>query len=500
MTNRTRREKVTLQPTLVAARAREYLRPGGAWHGLPPLDLLADGPAVLDGTNGARLTAVAAGARVGAIATGLLRAGVKPGDVVSWQLPNGPDVVMLYRACWRIGAVAAPVHHRAGVAEVNAALAQVAPVLHIDRADAVEALAVDGGGSPLRRGGLDVDPSSVAVVQFTAGSTGLPKAVIHTHLTLAYKARSMVAVHGLTSSDVVLMPAPMAHVSGLLNGVLVPAAAGMTTVAMAAWDPGQALSLIETERVSFMVGPPTFFVGLHDETGFAPARVASLRLLSCGGAGVTPAFVESTASVFGCTVKRTYGSTEAPTVTTSYHGDPLDRTRDTDGRATGPVELKIAASDELWLRGPEVCQGYVSMQDTRSRFTQDGWLRTGDRATLQDGWLTITGRLSDVIIRGGENITAGEVEAILEAHPDVRQAIVVGDPDDRMGERVCAFVVVSPGVPFGLVEARAWFESRGVTRFKWPERVEILPDLPRLPAGKPDRARLRQLAAQSREP
>jgi cyclohexanecarboxylate-CoA ligase len=487
-------------PTLVAARAREYFRPGGAWHGFPSLDLLADGPAVLDGTNGTRLAAEAAGSRVGAVAAGLLGAGVRPGDAVTWQLPNGPDVVTLYRACWRIGAVAAPVHHRAGGAEADAALAQVTPVLHIDRADGVEALAIDGGGSPLRRGGLHVDPSSVAVVQFTAGSTGRPKAVIHTHLTLAYKARSMVAVHGLTPSDVVLMPAPMAHISGLLNGVLVPAAAGMTTVTMAAWDPGWALSLIGTERVSFMVGPPAFFVGMHEDTGFSPARVASIRLLSCGGAGVTPAFVESTASVFGCTVKRTYGSTEAPTVTTSYHGDPPDRARDTDGRATGPVELRIADHDELWLRGPEVCQGYVSLDDTRSRFTQDGWLRTGDRATLQDGWLTITGRLNDVIIRGGENIAAGEVEAILEAHPDVRQAVVVGDPDDRMGERVCAFVVMAPGVSFGLPEARAWFDARGVTRFKWPERVEIVPDLPLLPAGKPDRTRLRELAAQSRDP
>ncbi len=244
-----------------------------------------------------------------------------------------------------------------------------------------------------------------------------------------------------------------------------------------------------------MVGPPTFFIGMHDDTGFEPGRVSSLRILSCGGAGVTPAFVESTATVFGCTVKRTYGSTEAPTVTTSYADDPVNRARETDGRATGPVELRIAAGSELWLRGPEVCQGYASDEDTQSRFTDDGWLRTGDLASLDDGWLTITGRLSDVIIRGGENITASEVEAVLEAHPDVREAVAVGYPDDRLGERVCAFVVITPGARFGVPEVRTWFESRGVTRFKWPERVEILSDLPLLPAGKPDRARLRDLAA-----
>jgi cyclohexanecarboxylate-CoA ligase len=399
--------------------------------------------------------------------------------------------VELYRACWRIGAVAAPVHHRAGQAEVDAALAQVDPCIRVDGEDGVRALFVVGERSPVPPG-AHIDSSAVVVVLFTSGSTGRPKAVLHTHETLAYKARSMVRIHGLGANDVVLMPAPMAHISGLANGVLVPLVAGMTSITMSAWDPGLALSLIETEGVSFMVGPPTFFVSLRDHPDFDPARVASMRLLSCGGAGVTPAFVDSAAAVFRCTVKRTYGSTEAPTVTTSYAGDPPERARDTDGRATGDVELRLV-DDELWVRGPEVCVGYAS-EDDNERFTDDGWLRTGDLATLDDGWLTITGRMGDVIIRGGENIAAGEVEAVLEAHPDIRQAVAVGYPDEKMGERVCAFVVVPSGASFGLDEARAWFEVCGITRFKWPERVETLAELPVLAAGKPDRSALRELA------
>ena len=366
-------------------------------------------------------------------------------------------------------------------------------MLRVDGEHGVAALLSAGERSPVRRGEMRVDPSSLAVVLFTSGSTGRPKAVLHTHLTLAYKARSMVRIHGLGASDVVLMPAPMAHISGLANGVLVPVVAGMTTVTMAAWDPGEALSLMESERVSFMVGPPTFFVSLRDHPDFDPSRVASLRLVSCGGAGVTPAFVESTSLGFGCTVKRTYGSTEAPTVTTSYAGDPPDRARDTDGRATGDVELRLV-DDELWVRGPEVCQGYAS-EDDNHRFTADGWLRTGDLASLEDGWLTITGRMGDVIIRGGENIAAGEVESVLVAHPDVRDAVVVGYPDERMGERVCAFVVVSPGASLVLDDVRAWFDARGITRFKWPERIETVDELPLLASGKPDRVRLRDLAA-----
>jgi cyclohexanecarboxylate-CoA ligase len=463
---------------------------------LAPLDELTRELTLVDASSGDRLPPAALDARVGALAAGLRQAGVAGGDVVTWQLPNGPAVVTLYGACWRIGAIAAPIHHRAGPAEAGAAREQIQPVVHVDTEEDVAELMAAGERSPVPRAEVAVDPSSVAVVLFTAGSTARPKAVLHTHLTLGYKARLMSRIHGLRPSDVVLMPAPMAHISGLLNGVLVPGAAGMASISMAAWKPDQALSLIESEQVSFMVGPPTFFVSMRDEPSFAAGRVASIRLVSSGGTGVTPAFVESISSSFGCTVKRTYGSTEAPTVTTSYPGDPADRARDTDGRATGTVQLRLGDGGELWVRGPEVCQGYASPEDNQRAFTDDGWLRTGDLAALADGWLTITGRLADVIIRGGENISAADVAAVLEAHPEVRQAVAVGYPDERLGERVCAFVVVSPGASFGLDEARAWFQARGVTRFKWPERVETVPELPLLPAGKPDRARLQARAAE----
>src|SRR5439155_21329639 len=148
-------------------------------------------------------------------------------------------------------------------------------------------------------------------------------------------------------------------ISGLLNGVLLPGVAGMTSVLMGRWDPEQALALIAAERVSFMIGPPTFFVGLMGAVGFSSEAVSSIRLVSCGGAGVTPAFVAAATGRLDATVKRTYGSTEAPTVTTSYAGDPPDRARDTDGRPVGEVELKLAPDGELWLRGPELFVGYA---------------------------------------------------------------------------------------------------------------------------------------------
>src|SRR5205807_7281965 len=151
---------------------------------------------------------------------------------------------------------------------------------------------------------------------------------------------------------------------------------------------------------------------------------------------------------------------------------------------------------ELWVRGPELFAGYADAAQTAAVVAHGGWFRTGDLATIdRDGWLRIVGRLKDVIIRGGENISAAEVEAVLEAHPSVRQAVAVGEPDARFGERVVAFVVASPD--FDLDVCRQWFAAQGVTKFKTPERVVRLDALPMMAAGRPDRAALRRLADQS---
>src|SRR4051794_12173901 len=419
---------------------------------------------------------------VASVAGALLESGVSRGETVTWQSPNRPECIVAYRACWRVGARAAPVHHLAGPAEVERMLAG----LDAHRLD-LDALAE---GAPVAPGAIAREDDE-AVVLFTSGSSGAPKGVIHTQRGLAYKAQLMASVHGLRTDDAVLMPAPLAHVSGLLNGVLLPAFVPMKVVLMARWDPEEALRIIEDEHITFMIGPPTFFVSLMGTPGFTSERVASLRLVSSGGAGVTPAFVEEAARRLGCTVKRTYGSTEAPTVTTSHAGDDPVRARDTDGRPTGSIELRLdPATGELQVRGPELFSGYTNPEANAEAFTDDGWFRTGDIGSIDDdGWLTIVGRIKDIIIRGGENIAAAQVEAVLERHPSVRQAVAVGEPDERLGERVAAFVVTT--APFDLDACRAWFATEGVARYKTPERVIVLDELPLLPAGKPDRAALR---------
>ncbi len=534
------------------ARAGHYRRPGGPWD-VPTLDgILTDPPLSADAARGEhragmphdalvdgdiRLTAGELDELTACLAGGLRDLGVGRRDVVAWQLANGYEAVLLFRACWRLGAIAAPIHHQLGAAAATALVERLAPVVVLGGAALPlglhpGAVVVGGPSLPARRGKAAAgdhpavkhfarllaaepeltsaaQPADLAVVLFTAGSGGSPKGVLHTHRGLAGKALSMPAVHDLGPADTVLMPAPLAHISGLLNGVLVPGVAGMKAVLMPHWKPALALDLIERERVSFMIGPPTFFVGLQHDPSFSTRRVRSLRLLSVGGAGVSEAFVNETAATFGATVKRSYGSTEAPTVTTWTPGDDPAEAATTDGHATGDTEVKIVdrataaavesgREGEIVVRGPELFAGYLDEDQTRAAFAPGGWFRTGDLGVLDRfGRLRVTGRLGDVIIRGGENISTGQVEAVLEAHPAIRQAVVVGYPDEMMGERVAAVVVVGADGSFDLAVCRAWFTAQGAARFTTPERILVVDELPTLAAGKPDRVALRALAARS---
>jgi acyl-CoA synthetase (AMP-forming)/AMP-acid ligase II len=508
---------VPLRPTHRQIGSPRYRQPGGAWDG-PTLDELgatppdSGAPEVADSQH--RLDQGAVTRLVGAVAGGLRASGVRRGDTVAWQLPNCVESAVLFRACWRLGAVAVPIHHLVGSADVTRMLAAVDPKVAFTRAglpladwpgirwgvigeDDWEGLL---SAPPVPRGAAR--GSDLAVGLFTSGSTGEPKVVLHTHRALSYKARTLVAAHGLTAADTVLTPAPLSHISGLLSGLLIPAAAGMRAILMERWDPARAIDTVQRERVTFMAGPPTFFSSMAAAANFSHEATESMRLLSCGSMTVSPEFVAATAEAFGASVKRTYGSTEAPNVTTSTWGDPPERARETDGRAVGQVELRVVHPEaggqitagtpgELLVRGPEMFCGYADPAQTADSMTR-GWFRTGDLATLDDaGWLTIIGRLKQLIIRGGENIVPAEVERVLEAHPAIDQAVVVGYPDDRLGQRVAACVIAR--APFDLDECRAWFTARGIARFKTPERVVTVDRFPLLSLGKPDRLALAAL-------
>ena len=500
--------------------APRYRSPGGAWD-VPTLDQLLASPrqaaasAVVDGD--AVLDHAALDALASSVAGGLRALGVRHRDVVAWQLPNWWEAIVLFHACWRLGAVATPIHHQVGSAEVDRILGELDPAVllaaeGLPLADANGPQPVIGvrTGDPrfdtLLRGrpwiGGTARGADVAVILFTSGSTGNPKAVLHSHRGLAYKARSMASAHGLTPDDVALMPSPLAHISGLLNSVLVPGATGMPVVLMERWDPDRAADLAGRHRASFMIGPPTIFLSLMDVPGYR-RRVEHLRIVSCGAMGVTPEFIETAREGLGALVKRTYGSTEAPTVTTSAWWDPADKARDTDGHSVGGAAIRVVdpvtdrpvavgARGEVQVRGPELFVGYGDESQTREAVHR-GWFATGDLGVLDgDGWLTIGGRLKELIIRGGENIASAEVERVLEQHPGIRQAVVVGRPDDRFGERVVAFVVADREVD--VTACRRWFADQGVARFKTPEYVVHVDEVPVLGVGKPDRPELRRQA------
>jgi acyl-CoA synthetase (AMP-forming)/AMP-acid ligase II len=469
---------------------------------------VADSRRQLDDRSEARLVAVLAG--------GLRAFGVARGDAVAWQLPNCLEAHLLFRACWRLGAVAVPIHHLVGSSEVDRMLTAVDPNVVLSRrglpvaersgvhqaeigAPAWEALCA---APPVEAG--SARPSDLAAALFTSGSTGEPKVVLHSHRALSYKAITLAGAHGLTSTDTVLTPAPLSHISGLLSGILVPRATGMRVILMERWDPERAIEAVQRERVTFMGGPPTFFSTMAGAANFSREAVASMRLLSCGAMTVSPEFVSATAEAFGAFVKRTYGSTEAPNITTSTRSDPPERARETDGRAIGSVQLRVVDPEtrrqvaagqpgELLVRGPELFCGYADPAQTAAAMSR-GWYHTGDLATLDDaGWLSIIGRLRQLIIRGGENIVPAEVERVLETHPAIDQAVVVGYPDDRLGQRVAACVVAH--APFDLEECRAWFHASGIAVFKTPERVITVDRFPVLSLGKPDRNALAALVS-----
>jgi cyclohexanecarboxylate-CoA ligase len=488
-------------------------RAAGIWSDETLLDRLAsaDGGqlALVDGDQ--RVTIDELRTQSARVAAALVARGVQPGDVVCWQLPNWWDAVVLCWAIWRAGAIASPITPTLRAHEVGFITRQTnARMLIVPRefrgTDYVT-LARDAGYRGelrvLRAEALDAEPvadapadvDAVALVLWTSGTTSDPKGVLHTHQSLRVEADTIAAAHAITPGESLLLPMPITHVAGLTYGVLLPVTSGVTAVLMDTWEPRRALALLERERIAVMISTPVFMRTMIDDPTFAATDTSSVRLFSLGGAGVAPAMVREGAAAFGCWCKRTYGSTEYPTLTTGREGDTLEHDATTDGVLIGAGAARIAENGELLARGPEMFVGYLDAELDRDAFTADGWFRTGDLGRYDGTYLTIVDRLKDIIIRGGENISAQEVEAALVTHPDVAEAACVAVPDATMGERVCAFVIPRDGTAPELGSLRDHLLDLGFARFKLPERLELRPELPRTASGKIQKAPLREEVA-----
>jgi len=273
-------------------------------------------------------------------------------------------------------------------------------------------------------------------------------------------------------------------------------------VMMERWDADSAAALVEKLHVEQSGGAPFFLVSLLEAAERAGRDISSIRSFGLGGAAVTAHHVRL-AGEHGITAGRAYGSTEHSTASNYLLQDPLEIRATTDGRVLPgtvvrvvdeqDVEVSHGQDGEILLQGPEQFIGYLDPRHNADAFTHDGWFRTGDigRVTA-DGYLTITDRKKDLIIRGGENISSAEVEGVLLRHPDVLEAAVVGMPDPRYGERVCACVVMRPGTPLTIDTLVAHFAAAGYAKQKTPERLVVLDDLPRTPSGKVRKAALRE--------
>ncbi|HEV8439283.1 MAG TPA: AMP-binding protein [Methylomirabilota bacterium] len=496
-----------------------------------------DKPALVDGHG--RLGYAAVARLVERIAHGLQAHGVGPGSVISCQLPNWSECILLFLAAARLGAVVNPIPPTYRASELRFMLglldSQVAVIPEAFRGfrytemmtglraalpklehvfvargepgsgmspwSALTDTAWESreGRRPLEGG----DPNRVQEVIFTSGTTGEPKGVMHTPNTTLSTIHALIERLDFSERDVILMSSTVGHQTGFLYGYCASVLLGATAVWLDIWNAAEAARLIEAERVTFTMGATPF---LQDLT-YAPTchDLSSLRLFISAGASIPRQLVKDARARLGCAISAGWGMTENGLVTCNGLTDPDDKVFGTDGAPLDGMALRVVDANErdvpagvegdLLVTGSAQFVGYCKRPEfTSSAHSADGWFRTGDRATLDgDGYLAITGRSKDLIIRGGENIPVAEVENLLFAHPRVAAIAIVAMPDPRLQERACAFVVPKPGQIVTLPDLCTYLETQQVARQKFPERLEIVSEFPVTASGKVQKYRLRQL-------
>ena len=444
------------------------------------------------------------------LATGLRQRGVRAGDVIAFQLPNWVEAAATFWAATFLGAVVVPIVHFYGRKEVGHILATAAPKAFIT-AEEFGRMRFDPGLSadvpvvgvvgrdfddllaeePME-GVVGVDPAGPALIAFTSGTTRDPKGVVHSHQTLGFEIRQLSENHPHNPNGT-LMALPVGHFIGMLGGLLCPVLEGAPIHLSDAWDPSAVLALMQSDGVGFGGGPTYFVTSLLDHPEFTHEHLRYMPYLGLGGSAV-PVALTRRATDLGLVVTRSYGSTEHPSITGAKPDAPQGKRLFTDGNARPGVEIRLAADGEILSRGPDLCLGYLDPELSATAFDDDGWYHTGDIGVMDDdGYLTITDRKADVIIRGGENVSAIEVEETLLGMPEVAEAVVVGAPDARLGERVVAVLRIRPGQPMpDLDRVRDHFEAAGLARQKWPEGLREVDEYPRTASGKVQKYLVRQ--------
>lgn len=468
------------------------------------------------------------------LAGALQAQGLQAGDVVAFQTPNWHEAAFIDVACCLLGLVVCPIvtiyrdrevelilsDSRAKaifIAEnfrgydFSAMLARIAPdvpsLQHVWTVRGASGTGRDlrdliAGAAPLATA-PEVSPDAVKLVLYTSGTTGRPKAVLHSHNSLI-RATLMCAQHwGIRPGDTTLMPSPVTHVTGFSHGLEMPFYGGTRCVLMEKWDAAQAADTIDREQVVFTIGATPFLQELMDVAEAQQRTLPSLRLFPCGGAAVAPETIYRVPRVLpNCRAFRVYGSSEAPMITMGWcapgqeklaaetDGEIVDyevRVVDADGRPAAPGQ-----EGEICARGPALFLGYADDGHTTEAFDADGFFHTGDIGHVQDGAVVFTGRIKDLINRGGEKISAKEVEDLLHQHPAVQAAAVVAMPHARLGETVCAYVIARPGATVDAASIDALLDAASVARQKYPERYFFVDAFPSTASGKVKKDLLRK--------
>ncbi len=476
------------------------------------------------------------------VAHGLRAHGVEPGGVISCQLPNWSEFALVFLAASRLGAVVHPIPPTYRASELRFMLglleSQVLVIPETFRGfhypgmvtglrpdlPRLEHVFVARGAAPdgllpfgllvdaawEARGGRSAlagsDPNAVHEVVFTSGTTGEPKGVMHTPNTALSTLYSLIDRLGFSERDVLLMASTLGHQTGYLYGYCLNVLLGATAVWMDVWQAEEAVRLIEAERVTFSMGATPFLRDLTYTT--ASADLSTLRLFISAGAPIPRPLVPDARKRLGAAISAGWGMTENGLVSCNGLGDAEDKVYGTDGRPLPGMELRVVDDDgrelapgtegDLLVRGPAQFVGYFRRPAfTAEGHTADGWFKTGDRATFdRDGYVSITGRTKDIIIRGGENIPVAEVENLLFAHPKIAGVAIVSYPDPRLVERACAVVIPKAGESVTLADVVGYLEGQQLARHKFPERVEVVSEFPMTPSGKIQKYRLRELVGQ----
>lgn len=497
---------------------------------------MPDKIAVVD-NHGASYTYSALDHAASCLANWMLAKGIESGDRIAFQLPGWCEFTVIYLACLKIGAVSVPLLPSWREAELvwvlnkcqakmffaptlfkqtrpvdlilplQNQLPQLQQIVGVDKlAPATSSLSLSqiiADNTPLTTA-ITTHGDELAAVLFTSGTEGLPKGVMLTHNNILASERAYCARLNLTWQDVFMMPAPLGHATGFLHGVTAPFLIGARSVLLDIFTPDACLALLEQQRCTCMLGATPFVYDLLNLLEKQPADLSALRFFLCGGTTI-PKKVARECQQRSIKLLSVYGSTESSPHAVVNLDDPLSRFMHTDGYAAAGVEIKVVDDARKTLplgcegeeasRGPNVFMGYFDEPELTARaLDEEGWYYSGDLCCMDEaGYIKITGRKKDIIVRGGENISSREVEDILLQHPKIHDACVVAMPDERLGERSCAYVVLkAPHHSLSLEEVVAFFSRKRVAKYKYPEHIVVIEKLPRTASGKIQKFLLRK--------